>query len=446
MTTTPLPTTDAPVAVWAEQALRRAAERGEPAWAVAQRRRAASVAEALPFPHRGLELWRRTDFGGLPLTALEPFPAETKAAAGAADLPARIRERLGEKGAEAALIVQRNGTVVLEQTPPGLARQGVVVCSMERALREHAGFLESRLNSLIETDHDKFAALNQLLRSGGAFVRVPDGVTLEEPIRLFQWLDGAGAIAAPGSVIVLGERAHATVIEELLSETREGAAFHNGATEAFVGAEARLSYATLQDWGRNVYHYSNQRAEVQRGGELQWMQTLLGSRMEKTNSYFRMVGPGAQVFVHGFMFGEARQHFDLHTLQQHLADHTTSDLLIKSCLKDRARSIYQGLIQVAEGAQRTDAYQANRNLLLSDTARADSIPGLEILANDVRCTHGATIGNVDPEQLHYLMTRGLPRLDAQRLIVEGFFAPVIDRIPLESVREQLQLAIQRKIG
>jgi Fe-S cluster assembly protein SufD len=214
----------------------------------------------------------------------------------------------------------------------------------------------------------------------------------------------------------------------------------------FVGADARLSYATLQDWGRNVYHYSNQRAEVQRGGELQWMQTLLGSRMEKTNSYFRMVGPGAQVFVHGFMFGEARQHFDLHTLQQHLADHTTSDLLIKSCLKDRARSIYQGLIQVAEGAQRTDAYQANRNLLLSDTARADSIPGLEILANDVRCTHGATIGNVDPEQLHYLMTRGLPRLDAQRLIVEGFFAPVIDRIPLESVREQLQLAIQRKIG
>jgi Fe-S cluster assembly protein SufD len=445
MTTTPV-TTEAPIAAWADRALRRAAERGEPAWAIAQRRRAASVAEALPLPHRGLELWRRTDFGGLPLTALEPFPAEARAAAGPGDLPPRIRERLAETIEGAALLVQRNGTVVLERTPPELARQGVIVCSMERALRDHPGRLESRLNSLIETDHDKFAALNQLLRSGGAFVWVPDGVTLDQPIRLFQWLDGAGAIAAPGSVIVLGARSQATVIEELLSETTEGASFHDGATEVFVGADARLSYATLQDWGRNVYHYSNQRAEVQRGGELQWMQTLLGSRMEKTNSYFRMVGPGAQVFVHGFMFGEARQHFDLHTLQQHLADHTTSDLLIKSCLKDRARSIYQGLIQVAEGAQRTDAYQANRNLLLSDTARADSIPGLEILANDVRCTHGATIGNVDPEQLHYLMTRGLPRLDAQRLIVEGFFAPVIDRIPLESVREQLQLAIQRKIG
>jgi Fe-S cluster assembly protein SufD len=152
------------------------------------------------------------------------------------------------------------------------------------------------------------------------------------------------------------------------------------------------------------------------------------------------------VYVNGFMFGDTRQHFDLHTLQKHLADHCTSDLLIKGCLKDRARSVYQGLIQVAEGAQRTDAYQANRNLLLSDKARADSIPGLEILANDVRCTHGATIGTVDEEQLHYLRTRGLPRAEAERLVVEGFFVPVLDRIPLESVREQLRGAIRHKLA
>jgi Fe-S cluster assembly protein SufD len=168
--------------------------------------------------------------------------------------------------------------------------------------------------------------------------------------------------------------------------------------------------------------------------------------MTKTNSYFDLAAPGAQAFVHGFMFGDGRQHFHQHTLQRHLAEHGTSDLLIKGCLKDRARSVYQGLIQVAEGAQHTDAYQANRNLLLSDKARADSIPGLEILANDVRCTHGATIGDVDPEQMYYLMARGLPRPQAPRLIVDGFFAPVIDRITLESVREQLREAIQKKIG
>jgi Fe-S cluster assembly protein SufD len=185
---------------------------------------------------------------------------------------------------------------------------------------------------------------------------------------------------------------------------------------------------------------------VARDGELQWIQTLLGGRMTKTNSYFDLAGPGARAFVHGFMFGDGRQHYHLHTLQRHLSDHCTSDLLIKGCLKDSARSVYQGLIQVSEGAQRTDAYQANRNLLLSDTARADSIPGLEILANDVRCTHGATIGQVDEEQLYYLMTRGLPRREAQRLIVEGFFVPVLDRIPLAGVREQLRTAIERKLG
>ncbi|MCU0621755.1 MAG: Fe-S cluster assembly protein SufD, partial [Gemmatimonadales bacterium] len=199
-------------------------------------------------------------------------------------------------------------------------------------------------------------------------------------------------------------------------------------------------------WSRNVHHYSNQRAAVGRDAELQWVQILIGARTVKTNSHFSLVGPGAQAFVHGFMFGDERQHFHLHTLQRHRVDHTTSDLLIKSCLKDRARSVYQGLIQVSEGAQRTDAYQANRNLLLSRTARADSIPGLEILANDVRCTHGATIGHVDPEQMYYLQARGLPSQEAQRLIVEGFFAPVLDRIPLENVREHLREEIERKIG
>jgi len=173
---------------------------------------------------------------------------------------------------------------------------------------------------------------------------------------------------------------------------------------------------------------------------------MVGGRMTKANGYFNMNGSGSRAFVNGFMFGDARQHFHLHTLQRHLQPHTTSDLLIKCCLKDRARSVYQGLIQVAKDAQRTDAYQANRNLLLSDLARADSIPGLEILANDVRCTHGATLGHVDSEQLYYLMARGLPRLEAQRLIVEAFFEPVIERIPLETVRERLRGEIERKLG
>ncbi len=433
------------VAEWPDLAEQRARRTGEPGWALERRRAAAAIAARLPFPDRALELWRRTDFGSLELGSLDPFAPGLRAR-NVDDLPPPVLERLAGEGGRMGLVVQRNSEVVLEQTHPDLERRGVVLCSMERALRERAGELEGRFDALIEADTDKYAALGRAAHAGGAYVRVPDGVELEIPIRIVHWLDGPGVASLPATVVVLGRGARATVVEELLSDTAEGIAFHGGGTEVFVGEDARLVYGHLQDWGRNVFHYSNQRARVERGGELQWIQTVLGSRMTKTNSYFRLAGPGAQVFVHGFMFGDHRQHFDLHTLQQHQAEHTTSDLLIKCALEGRSRSVYQGLIQVAEGAQRTDAYQANRNLLLSETARADSIPGLEILANDVRCTHGATIGTVDPEQMYYLMTRGLPRTDAQRLIVEGFFVPVLDRIPLESVRERLRGVIQAKIG
>jgi len=434
---------------WTTTALERAARADEPAWAIAQRRAAAGNALALGFPAREHELWRRIDLRGIEpsLPSLDPFRAGA-ATRNVDDLPATLLERLGGEPGRIGLVVQRDAGVVLEQSAPELVRQGVVVGSLESALERHADRLRERLGSLIEPDYDGYAALGGALRSGGAFVYVPDGVEAALPIRLLHWLDGAGQIAAPRTVIVLGRGARATVLEEQLSDSGpgDGVSFHLGGTEVFLEEDSKLVFATLQEWGRHVFHYSNQRARVARGAELQWIQAVLGGRVVKTNSHFDLSGPGGQAYVHGFLFGDGRQQFHLHTLQRHLADHCTSDLLIKGCLKDRARSVYQGLIQVAEGAQRTDAYQANRNLVLSDAARADSIPGLEILANDVRCTHGATIGNVDQEQMYYLMARGLPRNEAQRLIVEGFFAPVIDRIPLEGIRDHLRQVIQRKIG
>ena len=446
MTTTDLRTANAvQAAEWPVQADARATQSREPAWALEKRRAAARIAASTPFPDRLHELWRRTDLGGLALKDFAPFAPGTRAR-NIDDLPAPILERLTADAGAVALVVQRDGEVVLEQTHPELEKQGVIVCSMERALREHADKLQPCLGALIDPAHDTFTALQAAVRAGGAFVWVPDGVEAAVPIRMFQWIDGAGVLNAPANVIVVGAGARATVLEDQLSAGFDGASFHLGSTEVFVGTGARLVFATDEEWGRSVIHYSNQRARVGRDAELQWVQNLLGGRTVKTNSYFDLAGPGAQAFVHGFMFGDSRQHFDLHTLQRHLQPNTTSDLLIKTVLKDRARSVYQGLIQVSEGAQRTDAYQANRNLLLSETARADSIPGLEILANDVRCTHGATIGQVDEEQMYYLMARGLRRNEAQRLIVEGFFAPVLDRIPLEAVRERLRQVIQHKIG
>jgi Fe-S cluster assembly protein SufD len=431
---------------WGQEAEALARRRNEPEWALAQRRAAAGIAKTLGFPGRDHDLWRRTDFRSLDeaLPGFHPF-GDTAAARDLDELPPAIVERLGGESGSAGLVVQRNHGVVFERAHPELARQGVLVCSLERAVREHGDLVRERLGSLIHPDYDRYTAIGAAIRSGGVFIHVPDGVEAAVPILVFHWLDG-GRMAAPRSVVVLGRGSRATVIEEQLSDTSEDVTFHCSGTEVFVGPEAKLIYGTVQDWGRNVYHYSNQRVRLERDAELQWIQATLGGRMMKANSHFDLAGPGAQAFVHGFMFGDQRQHFHLHTLQRHLVENTTSDLLIKSCLKDRARSVYQGLIQVSAGAQRTDAYQANRNLLLSDKARADSIPGLEILANDVRCTHGATIGHVDDEQMYYLMARGLPRMEAQRLIVEGFFVPVLDRIPLESVREQLRQVIQHKIG
>ena len=432
---------------WTEKAMARAKSAREGAWALGRRRAAMGTLGTLALPRRDDELWRRTDFGTLEmyLATLNPF-SQPPMARNVDDLPSAVIERLAGEGGRAALIVQRDAGVVLEQTHPVLQKQGITVCSLDRATREHEALLQSHYGALLHDDYDWYAALGGALRQGGAFVHVPRGVKAELPVRLFHWIDGAGRLVAPRTVVVVEEGAELTVTEEQLSETVEGPSLHAGGIEVFVGDGARLTYAQVQDWGRNVFHYGNIRARVGRDAELQWMQVMVGGRMTKANGYFNMNGSGSRAFVNGFMFGDARQHFHLHTLQRHLQPHTTSDLLIKCCLKDRARSVYQGLIQVAKDAQRTDAYQANRNLLLSDLARADSIPGLEILANDVRCTHGATLGHVDSEQLYYLMARGLPRLEAQRLIVEAFFEPVIERIPLETVRERLRGEIERKLG
>jgi Fe-S cluster assembly protein SufD len=447
METRPVGTTKGFDRAWAEQALERARRAGEPAWSLDARRTAAEIMTGLEFPSREIEIWRRSDFRLLEasLPKLDAF-APASEVRDPAGLPARVRSRVADSPVESAVVVMGAGGVRWERIPASLAQRGVTVSSLDRAVREHGDLVKRHLGAQLAPGYDWYTAAGATLRNGGAFVHVPDGVELTEPVLLFHTLEGAGVTAMPRTVIVLGRGARATVIEELISDTADGIAFHNGASEVTVGEDAKLVHATLEEWGRNVYHYANHRVKVERGGELQWIQTLLGARLAKVHSYFDLAGPGAQAFVHGFMFGDERQHFHLHTLQRHIADHTTSDLLIKGCLKDHARSVYQGLIQVSEGAQRTDAYQANRNLLLSDTARADSIPGLEILANDVRCTHGATIGDVDPEQMYYLMARGLPRADAQRLIVEGFFAPVLDRIPLEHVRDELRQVIERKIG
>jgi Fe-S cluster assembly protein SufD len=248
-------------------------------------------------------------------------------------------------------------------------------------------------------------------------------------------------------LVWLEDGASLTYVHEEASPTEVGGqTLHGGIVEIHVGEEANLRFVELQSWGEHVWNFSHERILVGRDANLDWIFGAVGSHLTKNFSELDLVGEGATARMSGFYFTDGEQHLDHDTQQNHLAPHTTSDMFFKGAVKDHSRSVWQGMIYVAPGAQKTDGYQANRNLVLSPKARADSIPGLEILADDVRCTHGATVGKIDAEQVFYLQSRGIPYPDAERLIVEGFFDPIMQRIPFEGVRERFQQAILEKMG
>jgi Fe-S cluster assembly protein SufD len=300
------------------------------------------------------------------------------------------------------------------------------------------------LHSLVGWD-EKFAAHNAALWQHGLLVHVPRDVVLEQPlyVRIANTVEGGSlfwrllVVAEPGSRF--------TVIEEHASASPDLAGYSNAAVEIVVQDGAKVEYVSVQNLSRATWHFASHHARVERDAELDWVAGGFGSAKGKVRIQNDLAGRGATSRVTGAYFADGTQHLDYDTFQEHIAPDTTSDFAFKGALRDTARAVWRGMIRVEEGAQKTNAYQENRNLLLSKTAHADSIPGLEILANDVRCTHGATLGQVDREQLFYLMARGLPRAEAERLIVRGFFQDVLDRVELEPVREALAAALEARI-
>ena len=301
-----------------------------------------------------------------------------------------------------------------------------------------------QLGELVGSD-EKFAAQNAALWQHGLLVHVPKGFVLEQPlyIRIANPPDGSAlfwrllVVAEPGSRF--------SIIEDLSSPDPDLAGYSNAVVELFVGQEAKVEYVSLQNLARETWHFASHRATVGRDAELDWVAAGFGSKKGKVRIENDLAGQGATSRVTGAYFADGDQHLDYDTFQEHIAPHTTSDFAFKGALRDTATAVWRGMIRVERDAQKTNAYQENRNLLLSKSAHADSIPGLEIMANDVRCTHGATLGQVDREQLFYLMTRGLSRAEAERLIVRGFFQDVLDRVELESVRDALAAALEARI-
>jgi Fe-S cluster assembly protein SufD len=301
-----------------------------------------------------------------------------------------------------------------------------------------------RLGTLVGHD-EKFAAHNAAVWENGLLVVIPKGVVVEQPlyVRIANSVPNGSLFFR--LLVIAEEGSSATLIEEYVSATSDVASYTNVVAELFVEQNAKLEYVSLQNLSMGTWHFASHHARVERDAELDWVAGGFGSKKGKTRIQNDLAGQGATSRVTGAYFADGEQHLDYDTFQEHMAPNTTSDFAFKGALRDEATAVWRGMIRVEKEAQKTNAYQENRNLMLSEKAHADSIPGLEILANDVRCTHGATLGQVDREQLFYLMSRGLSRAEAERIIVRGFFQDILDRIQLEPVRETLGEALEARI-
>jgi Fe-S cluster assembly protein SufD len=424
-----------------EQDVRQASESlDDPAWLAERRLKAWSRYQEMPMPTLQDEPWRRTDIRTLPSPDVELKPSD-----GLSIDPALLHPLAGDDNAAQAIL--RPGHPAKLEGGESLAELGVIFCDWKTAIAEHESLLREHLASIVPDDEGKFSALAAAMATDGLFIYVPRGVAVPDPLHAVLWAPGANHLFFTRLLVVLEEGASLTFVHEMASPTEaEGQAIHSGIVELSVGDAARLTFVELQNWGEHVWNFTHERGRAGRDATLDWIFGAVGSHLTKNFTELDLAGEGSTGRMSGFYFADGIQHLDHDTQQNHLAPHTTSDLLFKGALVDRSRSVWQGMIYVAPGAQKTDGYQANRNLILSKRARADSIPGLEILADDVRCTHGATVSQLEDEPVFYLMSRGLPRSEAERLVVDGFFAPIMERIPFEDVRARFTEMIDDKMG
>jgi Fe-S cluster assembly protein SufD len=376
--------------------------------------------QALPFPTTSDEHWRFTDLKGFDPESFSANGAKTVERAGSMlDVEAAALAHVSEAGIE------------IERAP-----EGVVF--------EPLGEGHELLGKLIGTD-EKFAAHNAAEWKHGLLVRVPAGLELQQPLYVRVTSSVPDAALFWRVLVVAEQGSRFSFIEEHASAAPDLPGYSNVVAELFVGEGAKLEYVSIQNLSQETWHFASHRATVGRDAELDWVAGGFGSKKGKIRIENDLAGQGGTSRVTGAYFADGAQHLDYDTLQRHIAPNTTSDFAFKGALRDRARAVWRGMIRVEEDAQKTNAYQENRNLLLSPDAHADSIPGLEIEANDVRCTHGATVSQVDRDELFYCMARGLSRGEAERLIVRGFYQEIFDRIELEPVRTALQTALEARI-
>ena len=408
---------------------------GEPEWLRARRLDAFGVFEGMSLPDtKRNEDWKQVDLKTLNLEAYAPFQQPNGVA------PAGALENVG------ATLYQQGTTPAVASLAPGLTQRGVILMPLAAAASAYPDLVQRYLFSAVKPERDKFAALHAALFSGGTFLYVPEGVTVEQPMVSQFWSAGSGAAVLPHSLVIAGRGSRFQYVDEFLSSSRDETSLASGSSEIFLEEGANVGYVALQQWGIQTWQFANQRFHLGRDSHLQMVDVALGARMARLRVEAMLEGPGSSADLKGLFFGTGDQAFDFRTLQDHIAPHTTSDLLFKGALRDRAKSVYVGVVRVEAAARGSSSNQANRNLLLSEKAKATSEPILEILNNDIlRCSHGATVGPVDPEHLFYLESRGIPRPIAERMLVQGFLGEVLDRLPVAQVRDAVDQELSARI-
>jgi Fe-S cluster assembly protein SufD len=421
-----------------ESALEALAARfDEPEWLAEERRAALRTYAATPFPTGRDEQWRYSELSRFALDGLELVTGPRDQT-----VSDRIRMRMTDSDAEGVLVLKGGQPVLHDQR---IKEAGVVFTDLRTALDEHEALVREHLYSVVPATAGKYAALNAAFWANGSFLYVPKDVEVALPLGAFTTADHGG-LSSGRTLIVVEPNAKVTFLDEYTSDPFGDRLVHTGATEIVLKDGAKLRYAALQNWSREVVQLNTIRAHLARDARLESLTVSLGADAARAEVEVRMEGPGAESEMLGLYFADEGQHYNQYTVQHHAADHAFSDLLFKGAVRDASKAVYSGVIIVDPGAQKTDAYQTNRNLLLDAESEAVSIPQLEIKANDVRCSHGSTTGPVPEDQRFYLMSRGLRPEVAEHVLVTGFLYEVMSRVTLPKVAEYVERMVQAKLG
>ena len=413
-----------------------------PDWFREQQAAAWEKFESIPRPTRKDQPWR---FSNVDLLDLAPFKVSPVLSDD--DRANVLKYSRGLDQFAARLIFAGDQLIERNVVSEDLKKRGVIFQPLERAMIEHADlFRKYFMSQPAVLGSAKFAELHKALVSNGTFLFVPRGVEIEQPIEIFHWLRGEGVSVFPHLLLITDELAKVTVVEHFRSCDARATGFACGVNDLIAGPGAKVTYVCAQNWGDNVVALQMNTTTVDHDASAMSLNLNLGSRYSRFESLSRLVGEGGRSDLLAVAVATNEQEFDARTLQDHISPHTASDLLYKNALDDRARCTFGGLIRVEPHAHFTDAYQKVRNLLLSDDSEANSMPGLEILADNVRCTHGATSGQINEDEMFYLRSRGIPIKTAQRLLVTGFLNEVIQRLDQPSIADYLRGLIDQKFA